>query len=95
MTKIEQLDQSFPGLADQVRIWFDLGRTAQQVAQLLQEQYQVSVPRTTVGNFRTQRWARERALRQKRESRAAATAAFNQLQEMKAASGPNFQGVAK
>jgi ribulose bisphosphate carboxylase small subunit len=95
LTKIEQLDQPFPGLANQVRAWFDLGMTAQRVAQLLREQYQVSVPRTTVGNFRTRRWARERELQQARRAEAVVTAEFARMQKMKAASGSNFRGLEK
>lgn len=92
-TKIKQLDQRFPGLADQVKKWFDLGMTSQQVVQLLREQYAVSVSRWAVGYFRTRYWARPRELEEARQSEAAATAAFNRLQEMKATSGAGFQGV--
>ena len=52
LTKIKQLDQHIPGLADQVRKWFDLGMTSQHVAHLLREKYEVSVSRWTVGYFR-------------------------------------------
>ena len=94
-TKIEKLDLRFPGLADQVRAWFNLGRTAQEVSQLLREQYHVSVPLWTVSRFRAHRWARERDLREAQEAEAAARAHFSRLLEMKAASGANFQGAEK
>jgi hypothetical protein len=93
LTKINQLDLRFPGLADQVRNCFDLGMTSQQVAQLLREQYEVSVPRWAVGYFRTRYWARPREREEARRIEATATAAFNRLQEMKAASGAGFRGV--
>ncbi len=64
LTKIEQLDAQFPGLADDVRKWFDLGVHVRQVAKFLFERYGVSVPKSTVGNFRARRWAREREVRQ-------------------------------
>ena len=95
LTRIKQLDQRFPGLADQVKKWFDLGMTSQQVAGLLREQYEVSVPRWAVGYFRTRYWARERARDEARRIQATATAAFNRLQEMKAASAAGFQGLEK
>jgi hypothetical protein len=63
-TKIEKLDKRFPGLADQVRRWFDLGIHVRDVAELLREHYGVSVPKSTVGNFRARRWARERETRE-------------------------------
>jgi hypothetical protein len=95
MTKIHKLEQHFPGLADQVRKWFDTGIPCIQVVQLLREQYGVSVPRWTVGYFRTKFWARERERMEARLIELAAIAEFNRLQEMKAASGANFQGFDK
>jgi len=35
LTKIEQLDQRFPGLADQVRKWFAQGFSAEKISVLL------------------------------------------------------------
>ena len=95
LTKIKQLDQHFPGFADQVMRWFDLGKTSQQVVQLLQDQYEVSVPRWAVGYFRTRYWARQRELEEARRIEATATATFNRMLEMKTASGANFQGLEK
>ena len=60
--RIEELDQRFPGLADKVRTWFNQGVPVRKVADLLFEQYQVAVPRATVGNFRARCWAPEREL---------------------------------
>jgi 5'-3' exonuclease len=60
LTKIEQLDESYPGLADNVRKWFDHGVQVRKVAELLFQQYNVCVPRATIGNFRARRWACER-----------------------------------
>ena len=58
--KIELLDQRFPGLADRVRVWFNQGVPVLKVAELLLERYHISVPRATIGNFRSRRWVRER-----------------------------------
>ncbi|MFZ0961668.1 MAG: hypothetical protein WAO35_12245 [Terriglobia bacterium] len=94
-TRIEKLDQQFPGLADKVRLWFNQGLTAKAVALLLREQYQVSVHPRTVGVFRTRRWVRERKLGQEKETAAAASAEFTRLLEMKAAGAAGLPGVGK
>jgi hypothetical protein len=62
LTAIEKLDQRIPGVAAQVRSWFDQGYSAQKVSDLLREQFEVHVPRTTIGYFRVTRWVREREL---------------------------------
>ena len=56
LTRIEKLDQQFPGLAVRVKVWFDKGVEVRKVVELLREHYQVDVPRSTVGNFRAHRW---------------------------------------
>jgi hypothetical protein len=94
-TRIDKLDQRFPGLGDQVRKWFNLGIPCIRVVQLLEELYGVSVPRWTVGYFRTKFWARERERDEARQIHAEATQAFNRLQALKAAAGANFQGFDK
>ncbi len=43
LTKIEKLDQTFPGLADDVRQWFGQGISAKKITALLFERYQVSL----------------------------------------------------
>jgi hypothetical protein len=63
LSTIEKLDQRFPGLASRVRVWFDQGAPVLKVCELLSEQYNVSVPRATVGNYRARRWLREREAR--------------------------------
>jgi hypothetical protein len=63
LTHIEKLDQQFPGLAAQVRAWFAEGVPVLRVVELLQAQYGVSVPKSTIGNFRVRRWAREQEAR--------------------------------
>ena len=72
-TRIEQLDAQFPGLADQVRSWFNHGISAERVALLLREVYGVQVPAPTVANFRARRWAKE--VRRRLAERIAAEAA--------------------
>jgi hypothetical protein len=81
LTKIEKLDQRFPGLADQVRDWFNQGASVREVSELLFLQYNIYVPRTTVGNFRARRWARDQEiLRQTRMTAAAAEALLRELE---------------
>jgi len=83
LTKIEQLDQQFPGLADDVRMWFWQGFPVLRVVDLLRERYHVSVPKSTVGNFRARRWVRERESRLRQlVTRQAATEVTREL-EMK------------
>jgi ribulose bisphosphate carboxylase small subunit len=93
LTKIEKLDAQFGGVAAKVKMWFDQGVTSQQVAQLLQEQYPISIRRETVARYRTRHWARERELRLEKQAQIEAEAAFAKLQEMRAAAGPDRQGV--
>ena len=63
LTRIEKLDQRFPGLAAQVREWFAEGVPVLGVVERLRERYGVSVPKSTVGNFRARRWVREQEAR--------------------------------
>jgi ribulose bisphosphate carboxylase small subunit len=60
LTKIEQLDHTYPGLADSVRNWFNQGITAEQIVVLLSEEYHVSVTVSPISRFRRKRWAPER-----------------------------------
>jgi len=60
LTKIEQLDARFPGLADDVRNWFAKGVTSEQIVALLFEKYRVSLTTSPISSFRNKRWARER-----------------------------------
>jgi hypothetical protein len=66
LTKIEQLDRTFPGLADQVRVWFNQGVTAAMVSDLLREQFGIPVTESAVGAFRARRWEREREFSRQR-----------------------------
>ncbi len=59
LTKIERFDQRIPGLADQVKVWFDQGVTALRVSELLRQQYSIPVTESTAGSFRTRRWVPE------------------------------------
>ena len=95
LTKIEQLDQQIPGLADQVRMWFDQGMSAHAVRDLLRKQYGVSVSGTLISNFRTKRWARERLAREARHTDLAATAKFERLLAMKRSSVMPLSEVSK
>jgi hypothetical protein len=72
LTRIEKLDQQYPGLADQVRRWFALGVHVRKVSELLHEHYHVSVPQATVANFRAHRWVRELEARDAESARRGA-----------------------
>ncbi len=73
-THIEALDRRLPGLADAVKAWFNQGVPVRQVVELIRRQYHIAVPRSTLGNFRARRWARDRELRLEKEPEARATA---------------------
>lgn len=93
MQRIMQLDQQFPGLANQVRTWFDQGVIAKDVARRLWERYQIRVTRNVVGYFRTQYWARQREREQTQRIEAAAKVEFDRLLQMKRQTGVNFPGT--
>ena len=63
LTQIEKLDRCYPGLAAQVREWFAEGVPVLGVVERLRERYGIFVPKSTVGNFRARRWAREQEAR--------------------------------
>jgi len=89
-TRIERLDQEHPGLADQVRAWFDQARTVKQVSALIQAHYGVFVWPDVVGNFRRVRWVREREEAREKRLTAAALAEFRQwLALARAGAGKN------
>ncbi len=69
LTKIELLDQQFPGLANEVRKWFAQGISCEKVGVLLAQRYPLPapLPHSTVGRFRSHRWVPEmELLRQKK-----------------------------
>jgi hypothetical protein len=84
LTKIEILDQQFPGLADQLRQWFCQGVSAEKIAARMFERYQLSVSPTTVGSFRSRRWVREQQLLQKRKIEILAAAEVAREQAIRA-----------
>jgi hypothetical protein len=84
LTKIEQLDQSFPGLADDVRMWFGQGITAEQIVKLLFEKHHVSVTVSPISSFRHRRWAPERERIQEKRIEALAALEVEREQEIKA-----------
>jgi len=79
LTKIEQLDAQFPGLADHVRNWFARGVTSEQIVALLFEKYQVSLTTSPISSFRNKRGARERERRE--EARITALVALEVARE--------------
>jgi hypothetical protein len=95
LTRIEQLDKQIPGLANEVRMWFDQGVSARAVRDLLRKQYGVSVSETLISNFRAWRWAPERLACQTRLTELAATTEFERLLAMKRSNGMPFTEVGK
>jgi hypothetical protein len=67
LTKIEKLDQQFPGLAADVRRWFAQGIPAKKIPPLVAEKYAVLPTKSSITRFRFLRWAPEqRRLQEKR-----------------------------
>ena len=95
LTKIEIFDQRFPGLADNVRKWFAQGISAQKVAVLLFERYQVSISTPGVGRFRSQRWVPEQELLQEKKIAALAALEVAREQEIRASMASAVPGEAK
>ncbi len=84
LTKIEQLDTRFPGLADNVRKWFAQGITSEQIVGLLFEHYQVSVTTSPISSFRSRRWAPERERIEERRIAALVALEVTREQEIRA-----------
>jgi hypothetical protein len=95
ITRIEELDVQYPGLADEVRTWFSQGIAAAKVAALLFEKYGVRVQPTTVGSFRSRRWVREQQLLQKRKIEILAAAEVAREQAIKASLASTLPGEMK
>ena len=72
VSRIEQLDLQFPGLADEVRKWLAQGISSKKIAELLPTLYPVSVKRWTVGKFRSRVWVPEQALLREKKIEAQA-----------------------
>ncbi|MGD0221757.1 MAG: hypothetical protein ABSF71_05430 [Terriglobia bacterium] len=83
LTKIEKLDQRFPGLAARVRTWFDQGISVLKIVDLLREHYGVSVPKSTVGNFRAWRWVPDREALNRAHAKLQAALELSRELEMK------------
>jgi len=95
LTKIEQLDQRFPGLADQVRKWFAQGISAEKIAALLFEQYQVSLSATPVSSFRSRRWVPEQERLKDKKIAALAALEVAREQEITASMASPVPGEVK
>ena len=85
LTKIEKLDQQFPGLADDVRKWFAQGISCEKIAELLFERYQVSLSAAPIGSFRCRRWVPEQDLLQEKRIETLAAQEAAREREIKAA----------
>lgn len=62
LTQIEKLDGSHPGLATQVRVWFDCGVIADDIPKRVREKFGVSITAKMAEGFRSKRWAPEKEL---------------------------------
>jgi hypothetical protein len=95
LTKIEELDQRFPGLADKVKMWFAQGIPARKIAELLFEQYKVSVSATPISSFRSRRWVPEQELLREKRLAALAAREVSREQAIKASLASEVPGEVK
>ena len=97
LSRIELLDQQFPGLADRVRKWFAEGVSCQKIAALLVEQYGAAArtAHSTVGSFRLKRWVPEQRLLQQRKIEILARQQVAQEREMRATLAREFPREAR
>jgi hypothetical protein len=94
LTKIERLDQQFPGLADQVRKWFTQGISCEKVGVLLAERYPLAAPvsHSTVAAFRSKRWVPEMEMFREKKIAALAAQEVAREREIKAAFARQARG---
>ena len=95
LTKIERLDSQFPGLEADVMKWLTQGISAAKIAPLILEKYNVSVAKTTLGNFRTRRWVAEQRRLQERRIEVRARLEVAQEMEMRASLCEPLPGAMK
>ena len=90
LTKIERLDGSYPGLADQLRTWFAEGVSARKISPMVQSQFALSVDYQVVQRFRSKRWVRERELKEAIAARTEAATPVEHEQQMRALLAASF-----
>ena len=95
LTKIEKLDQEFPGLAGNVRKWFARGVSCEKIAALLSEQYQISLTPSPVGSFRSRRWVPEQEELREKTIETLAAQEVARCQEITAAMDAKIAGEVK
>jgi hypothetical protein len=95
LTKIEQLDQRFPGLADQVRKWFAQGFSAEKISVLLFEQYRLSLSPTPISSFRSRRWVPEQELFREKRIAALVDQEVSREREIRASMASEVPGEVK
>jgi hypothetical protein len=95
LTKIEQLDQRIPGLAENVKRWFSQGVSSEQVAVLIFKHYQVSLTSSPVSSFRTRRWVPEQELLEEKKIAALAALEVAREEAIRASMASQVPGVAK
>ncbi len=62
LCEIEKLDARHPKLVFSVKAWLDLGRTTEEIRELIRQQFQVPVTSKMVETFRARRWVPEKEL---------------------------------
>jgi hypothetical protein len=92
LTRIEKLDQEFPGLADDVRKWFSQGISSEKIAVRLFERYTVSLTEAPVSSFRLRRWVPEQRLLMEKKIAAQAAFELEREREVRAAINRNSLG---
>ncbi len=60
LCEIEKLDARHPKLVFSVKAWLDLGRTTEEIRELIRQQFQVPVTSKMVETFRARRWVPEK-----------------------------------
>jgi|SRR5271157_5041427 len=95
LTKIEQLDQRFPGLADNVGKWFAQGFSAEKIVALLFDEYHISLSKTPVSSFRSRRWVPEQDLLRDRKIAALVALEVSREQEIRASMASRLPGEVK
>jgi hypothetical protein len=92
LTKIEQLDQRIPGLAENVKKWFSQGISSEQIAVLLYNHYRVVLTSSPVSSFRSRRWVPEQELLEDKKLSILAALEVAHEQEVRASMAVQARG---
>jgi hypothetical protein len=95
LSKIERLDQQYPGMADDTRNWLAQGISCEKIAVRLSDKYQVAIATSPVKRFRCGRWVPEQKLLRERKIALLAAQQVAQEKEMRAILTREFPSEAK